>query len=129
MPANADRSAEIEVYLGALPDDQRAALETLRSTIAAIAPEATQTMGYGVPAFHYRGRAPVSYGAPKGHCAFYVQSPAVMTAHADQLRGFSTSKGGVRFQPSRPLADSVVRSLVEARIAEVEAAVGSRQAR
>jgi uncharacterized protein YdhG (YjbR/CyaY superfamily) len=126
MPEAIDRSADIEAYLAALPEDQRAALEDLRRVIAAVAPEATQTMGYGVPAFHYRGRALVSYGAARAHCSFYVQSPAVMTAHAAELRGFSTSTGGVRFQPPAPLPAELVESLVRARLAEVEAAAARR---
>jgi uncharacterized protein YdhG (YjbR/CyaY superfamily) len=127
VPDTNDRTSEIERYLAAVPDDQRTALEQLRRTIAAVAPEATETMGYGVPAFHYRGRALVSYGAARTHCAFYVQSPAVMDAHADQLSGFATSKGGVRFQPDHPLPEAVVGSIVRARIAEVEAALARRK--
>jgi uncharacterized protein YdhG (YjbR/CyaY superfamily) len=127
VPDTNDRTPEIEQYLAAVPDDQRDALEQLRRTIAAVAPDATETMGYGVPAFHYRGRALVSYGAAKAHCAFYVQSPAVMETHAYQLTGFATSKGGVRFQPDHPLPEAVVESIVRARIDEVEAALAGRK--
>lgn len=123
MVTDQDRSAEIDAWFDRLPDDQRRALRSLRATIAAAAPAAVQTMGYGVPAFHYRGRALVSYGAAKAHCAFYVQSPAVMTAHAAELAGFSTSKGGVRFQPDRPIPAAIVQALVRARMAEVDAAL------
>jgi uncharacterized protein YdhG (YjbR/CyaY superfamily) len=121
-----DRSAEIEAWFARLPDDQRAALEALRETIRTAAPGAIETMGYGVPAFHYRGRALVSYGAAKQHCALYVQSVAVMDAHATELAAHPTSKGAVRFQPDAPLPTALVTSLVQARMAEVEAATAGR---
>ena len=38
--------------------------------------------------FRQDGRNLVSYAAGKDHCSFYVQSPAVMEAHAaDMLEG------------------------------------------
>ena len=75
------RSAEIDKVLASLPEAARTALEALRGTIAAAAPEAVESINYGVPAFKYRGRPLVSFAAAKNHCSFYVQSPAVMEAH------------------------------------------------
>ena len=117
--------AEVDAFLAALPDDVRVALEDLRQVIAAAAPDAVQTISYGVPAFKYRGRPFVSYGAGKsgkGHCAFYVQSPAVMAAHSDELRGYDTSAGTIRFAASERLPADLVTRLVRARMAETDAA-------
>jgi uncharacterized protein YdhG (YjbR/CyaY superfamily) len=69
-----------------------------------------------------RGRPLVSFGAGKNHCAFYVQSPAVMEAHADELAGHDTSKGTVRFQSDSPLPPDLVTALVRARMAETDVA-------
>jgi uncharacterized protein YdhG (YjbR/CyaY superfamily) len=63
----------------------------------------------------------VSFGAAKGHCSFYVQSPAVMDAHRDELASYHTSKGTVRFAPDAPLPDALVAKLVRARMAETDA--------
>ncbi len=76
-----------------------AALEQLRATIWAAAPTAVESVSYGVPAFKYRRRPLVSFGATKNHCAFYVQSPAVMDAHREELAGYETSKGTIGFPP------------------------------
>ena len=113
-------SADVDAFLAALPDDVRSALEALRRTIRASAPGAEESISYGVPSFKYRGRPLVSLGAGKNHCAFYVQSPAVMEAHAHDLESYDRSKGTVRFAASEPLPDALVTRLVKARIAEVE---------
>jgi uncharacterized protein YdhG (YjbR/CyaY superfamily) len=118
----ATTSPEFDAFLAKLPDDQRQALEALRRVIRRAAPDAVEGIAYGVPSFKYRGRPLVSIGAAKSHCAFYVQSPAVMDAHADRLRGFDTSKGTVRFKAAEPLPDELVTTLVRARIAETDAA-------
>lgn len=111
----------IEAYLANLPEDQRVALEHLRRTIAKAAPAATEAISYGVPAFKLHGRPLVSYGAGKAHCAFYLMSTGVMDAHLAELRGYQLGKGSIRFQSDSPLPEALVRTLVAARIAELEA--------
>jgi uncharacterized protein YdhG (YjbR/CyaY superfamily) len=123
MNATPSRSAEIDAFLARYSEETRAALEALRRTIARAAPEAVEGIGYGIPAFRYRGRPLVSFGAGKNerHCSFYVQSPAVMEAHRDELAGYDTSKGTIHFQPDKPLPARLVTKLVKARMAETDA--------
>jgi len=115
-------SPDVDAVLAAMPDDVRGALEKLRATIRATAPAARESINYGVPAFKYRGRPFVSFGAGRDHCSFYVQSPAVMEAHRDELKAYDTSKGTVRFRAAEPLPDALVVTLVKARMAEIDAA-------
>ena len=122
MNTTPSRSPDIDAFLAALPANVQDALEGLRRTIGAAAPDAVEVIAYGVPAFRYRGRPLVSFGAGKGHCAFYVQSPAVMEAHRTELEGYDTGKGTIRFAPDRPLPAALVTTLVRARIAETDAA-------
>jgi uncharacterized protein YdhG (YjbR/CyaY superfamily) len=111
-------STRIDEILAGLPADQRAALQHLRETIAATAPEAVEAMSYGAPAFRYRDHPLVSYSAARSHCAFYVMSPEVIVAHEAALKGFDTSKGTIRFTPDKPLPDDLVARIVRARMAE-----------
>ena len=127
MPAReplrgASGANDVDAFLAAQPPEVRATLERLRRVIAAAAPDAVESINYGVPAFKYRGRPLVSYGAGRRHCAFYVQSPAVMDAHREALSALDTSKGTIRFTPDTPLPDALVISLVRARLAETDGA-------
>lgn len=110
----------VDDYLAALPEDQRAALDKLRGTIKAAAPEATESISYGIPTFKYKGRPLIYFGAAKKHCAVY----AIDTdAHKDDLKPYDTSKGTVRFSPDKALPAVLVRKLVKARIDEIEVGV------
>ncbi len=120
-PVATGRSAEIDAFLATLPEDSRNALEDLRRAIAAAAPGAVETISYGVPAFKLDGRPLVSFGAAKQHCSFYVQSPAVMADHRDELTAFETTKGTIHFTPDLPPGEALVARLVRARIAEQSA--------
>lgn len=107
----------IDEYLAALDSDKRTALEKLRKTIKAAAPEAEECISYQLPAFRQNGML-VAFGATANHCAFYLMSSSTVQAHEAELKGYDTSKGTIRFQADKPLPAVLVRKLVRARIAE-----------
>ncbi len=108
----------IDEYLATLSDDQRATLEKLRKAIKAAAPTAEECMSYRLPAFRLNGKMLVAFGARANHCAFYPMSASTVEAHKDELKGYDTSPGTIRFRADKPLPAALVRKLVKARIAE-----------
>ena len=114
----AARPKTIDEYLAALSEDKRAALEKLRKTIRAAAPQAEECISYGLAAFRLDGKPLVAFGATANHCAFYLMSSSTVEAHKDELKDYDTSKGTIRFQADKPLPVALVRKLVKARIAE-----------
>jgi len=116
------RGNSIDAYLSSQPQPVRRVLEVVRRTIQSTAPEAEESFSYGMPAFRVRGRPLVAFGAAAGHCALYPMNPATIEQHRRLLAGFDTSKGTIRFNVSRPLPASVVRTLVKARLQDLTAA-------
>ena len=113
--------AGVDDYLAALPDDKRAALQALRRTIKAAAPEATELISYWMPAFKDRGRFLVSYAAFKDHCSFFPASNAVMEALGDELKPYFSGKGTLRFTADKPIPAALVKKIVKTRLEENEA--------
>ena len=107
----------IDEYLAAVSADKRAALQKLRKTIRAVAPNAEECISYQVAAYRQNGML-VGFGATANHCAFYLMSSTTVAAHKDELKDYDTSKGTIRFQAGKPLPAALVRKLVKARIAE-----------
>jgi uncharacterized protein YdhG (YjbR/CyaY superfamily) len=127
VPGNAaEATAWIDAYLADQPVDKRAALQTLRETIAAAAPNAEETVSYQLPAFRYRGKALVWYHAAKAYCSFFPTIEPI-EAHRAELADFETSKGTIKFKPEKPIPPEVVRKIVAYRIGQIDAAAAGKK--
>jgi uncharacterized protein YdhG (YjbR/CyaY superfamily) len=118
-------TAWIDSYLAALPPDQRDALQGLRRIVAATVPGAVEAISYGIPAFRYRGHVLVWYHAAKAYCSFFPTAEPIEALH-DELAGFATSKGTIKFKPADPLPKGLIEKLVRYRIGQIDAEVGQK---
>jgi uncharacterized protein YdhG (YjbR/CyaY superfamily) len=114
--------AEVDEYLAAVPEPQRATLYQVRATLAALIPEAEQGIAYGVPCFKVAGKGVAGFGFYKNHCTYFPMSGSITTVLADDLTGFVTAKGSIRFPNDEPLSGELVAKLVEARQREIAGA-------
>ena len=110
--------ASVDEYIAAQSAETRPRLQELRASIRAAVPEAAEVISYGIPTYKFPGGF-VSFGAAKRHCALYGSA---MDVYAQELRGFETSKGTVRFPLDRPIPDPLVRKLVLAKVAQKDPA-------
>ena len=112
----------IDDYLAPLPADVRSALEQLRRTIKAAAPETTESISYQMPTFKYRGRALVGFAAFKHHCSLFPYSRKVMVVLEQELENYNTSGKGatIRFTTDKPLPSALVKKVVQTRIEEID---------
>lgn len=112
---------EVTAYVESLPEPARGAVERVYARARAIVPDATEGLGYGMPALVHRGKPLVSVMVARAHIGLYPFSPAALDTVRAELAGFSLSKGTVRFSAQAPVPDDVLDRLVEARRAEIEA--------
>jgi uncharacterized protein YdhG (YjbR/CyaY superfamily) len=116
-PSSASAPKTVDEYLAHVPPKFRAALEQLRETIKAAAPDAEEVISYQMPAFRQNGVL-VYYAAFKDHCSFFVGSPRVRSDFSDELKPFEGGKGTFRFTPEQPIPADLVTRIVKARLAE-----------
>jgi uncharacterized protein YdhG (YjbR/CyaY superfamily) len=115
-------SRSVADYLAEIPEESRAALEKVRKTIKAAAPNTIETISYQMPTFKYQGRALVGIAAFKNHCSLFPYSKEVLETLEEELRPFDTSgKGTIRFPADKPLPASLIKKIVKVRMKEIEA--------
>jgi uncharacterized protein YdhG (YjbR/CyaY superfamily) len=109
-------AAEIDHYLDGLDEPKRATLARLRQTILGLLPEAEQGISYGMPAFKVGGKVIAGFAAFKHHLSYLPHSGSVFPQLADDLEGYSTSTGALRFDIGHDLPAGLVEKLIEVRL-------------
>ena len=112
----------VDEYLATRPADQRRVLDKLRRDVARLAPDAVETISYGMPAFKLDGHFLLSYAGWKRHCSIYPISDRLIATHAAAVGAYTRTKGSLHFGEQQPLPDALVRELVHTRIQEVRTA-------
>ncbi len=108
---------DIDEYIAGFPKDIQNNLEQIRSTIKKVAPEAEESIGYGMPAFKTNGRPLVYFAAFKNHIGFY----AIPTGHSEfakELSNYKQGKGSVQFPLDKPMPLNLITKIVRFRVKE-----------
>ncbi|WP_164014109.1 DUF1801 domain-containing protein [Pyxidicoccus trucidator] len=122
MAKNPGESQPIDAYLASLEDPAaKKTLGALRMQLRKLLPGATETISYRMPTFKVDGNAVAGFAFFKTHCGYYPFSGSVVPPLKAQLAGYTTSKSGITFPPDKPLPAKLVKTLVQARLAEIAA--------
>ncbi len=111
-------AADVDEYLRRLEEPKRGTLQTLRSTILEIVPEAEQLISYGMPAFRVEGKTVAGFAAFRKHLSYLPFSGTVLSQLADELEGYTMTKSALHFAVDAPLPKALVEKLIDVRIAE-----------
>lgn len=106
----------IDAYIAIFPKEVQAVLAQVRATIQQAAPEATETISYGIPTLELHGKL-VHFAAFKNHIGFYAL-PSGTTAFQEQLAAYKMGKGSVQFPLSQPMPLQLITAMVKFRVAE-----------
>ena len=106
--AGMDKSPAVDRYISSLSAERRPAMEALRAAVNVAAPNATETIAYGMPALRSDGgQFLVSYDAYKRHYSLFPASEAVIEAGGERADAVPRRQGddpvpGRRADPHRP---------------------------
>ena len=114
----ATKPRTIDEYLAGLSAENRRALQKVRRAVHATAPNAEESISYGMPAFRLNGRLIAGFKAAANHCSFHPMSGETVATLERDLAGYDTSRGTIRFSARSGLPAALIRKLVKARIAE-----------
>ena len=107
----------IDEYLERVDPKFRPLLRTVRRTIRAAAPRATESISYGIPTYKLDGQRLVYFSAATNHCAVHM----VRKEHLDEAvgLGFGVGRGSIRFTPEKPIPARLLTRIVKIRATEI----------
>ncbi len=112
------RYTTIDEYISTFPGDIQSFLKTITRTIRKAAPEASESISYGMPAFKLHGKILVYFAAWKHHIGFYA-TPSGNTAFKKELAQYKGGKGSVQFPLDQPLPLSLITKIVQFKVNEL----------
>jgi uncharacterized protein YdhG (YjbR/CyaY superfamily) len=113
-----EKPKSVEAYFRSLPKEQRAPLQELRETIAAMAPDAEEGVTYSMPGFLLGGKGFIAYAAFKDHYSLFPMSTRAIEDHRGELGARVTGKGTISFEYGKRLPAALVKKVVRTRLAE-----------
>lgn len=107
---------DIDDYIADFPLEIQTLLEQIRNTIREAAPEATETINYGIPTFKLDGNL-VHFAAFKKHIGFYPGSSGIEN-FKEALSNYKSAKGSVQFPFDNPIPLDLITTIVQFRVKE-----------
>jgi uncharacterized protein YdhG (YjbR/CyaY superfamily) len=114
MKPDKKTTESIDAYINLYPEEVQVILNKIRATIQKAAPEAEETIKYGIPTFTLNGNL-VHFGAFKNHIGFYP-APSGMQAFKNELAVYEKGKGSIQFPLSQPIPYKLVEDIVQFRV-------------
>lgn len=109
----------IQQYLSQLPSDQRKELNRLISLTKMKVPEAEESISYGMPAFKYKNKPLIYFGAFKDHLSVFPTSGPIEELE-DQLAPYKKAKGTLSYRLDNVIPDELIIKLIETRVRAIE---------
>jgi uncharacterized protein YdhG (YjbR/CyaY superfamily) len=107
----------IHDYITGFPPAVRTHLKKMRQTIRGAAPDAKETISYGIPAFKLNG--PLIYFAGfKSHIGLYPMTATVRKHFKEELSEYLSGKATAKFPFGKPIPFSLIGKIVKFRVKE-----------
>jgi uncharacterized protein YdhG (YjbR/CyaY superfamily) len=116
----------VEGYILSKPPKARQRLTELRRLLRQAAPDASEVLKWGKPAFIEDGIL-FQYAALKNHISLHP-TPSVIDALRDQLQSYETSQNTIRFSLDHPIPEELVLQVAFLRLSQkIEQGLGWKQ--
>lgn len=107
----------VDQYIESFPQDIQVLLKKIREVIINNAPNAVESISYGMPVYKLNGKPLVYFAGYKNHIGFY----ATPTGHAEfveELSVYKQGKGSVQFPINVPVPYDLIKRIVAFRVTE-----------
>jgi uncharacterized protein YdhG (YjbR/CyaY superfamily) len=113
-----EKPNNIDEYIAAQPEDVQPLLQSIRETIRAAAPEATEIISWQMPTF-WQGENLIHFAAFKKHISLFPGGEAT-SEFAERLKDYKISKGTIRLPLGKPIDHELITDIGRWRVKQAE---------
>ena len=118
------KTRNVTDYIAVAPKEVQARLKQVRAAIKEVAPDATEFISYGMPAYKY-DKTFIGFAAMTNHIGLYPFTGSFVAAHQKELAGYSTAKSAIRLPLDKPLPITLIKKVVKLRLKETKQKSGA----
>lgn len=107
----------IDEYIASFPEEVQSILQKIRLLIAGLAPEATESISYGIPCYKQGCKYLVYFAGYKNHVSIYPV-PTGDAGFQKTIAKYQTGKGTLQFQLDEPIPYDLIEKIVKLRLIE-----------
>lgn len=111
----------VDAYLSTVDGADGDALQRVYAIAREVVPEAKEGTSYAMAALLYRDKGLIATVRARDFLSLYPYSGAVIASVLPALSGFETTSGSIHYSADQQLPDALVRRIVQARRAEIDA--------
>lgn len=109
----------VDDYIAAFPAATQQLLKRMRNIIRKTAPDAAESISYGMPAYKNNGKPLVYFAGYEKHIGFYA-TPTGHAAFKKELSSYKQGKGSVQFPLDDKLPVDLIERIVKFRLEETD---------
>ncbi len=109
---------KFDLYIAKLTEPNQKELGRLIDIVRREVPEAEQSISYGLPAFKYKNKPLIYFGAFKDHISIFPTSGPILEL-ADKLSQYTTGKGTLQYTLDKPFPEELIKEIVVARVKQI----------
>ncbi|THV59303.1 DUF1801 domain-containing protein [Flagellimonas alvinocaridis] len=108
---------DVDGYIAGFPLEIQEKLNQIRTVIQKNAPDAIESIAYGMPAYKLHKKPLVYFAGYAKHIGFYA-TPTGHSAFEAQLSQYKQGKGSVQFPLAQPMPLELIAEIVRFRVKE-----------
>ena len=120
------KATTVDAYIAEFPKSTQQLLKAVRKAITTAAPDAVESISYGMPGYKLHGKPLVYFGGYEQHIGFYA-TPSGHAAFDKALSKYKQGKGSVQFPIDEPMPLELITRIVKYRVKEVSEQVSAKK--
>ena len=101
----------IPEYIATFPSEAQEIMRKIHELILLAAPDCTEQISYGMPAYKLNGKPLVYFAGYKKHIGFYA-TPNGHEAFKDELSRYKQGKGSVQFPLNEAIPYELIKQII-----------------